>query len=155
MEKLTAIIAALREEKRFFHLFDEEELNVLAPLFLLSRYQPGETLIEEGDPAGGPFAIVLSGSLEVKKKTEFDRPIVIAKVGRGALLGYSSIYPSSRTFPITAVTMEKTEILYMPPERLAHLLSERPAIGVKILKEVIRVQDTRLQELLARFTALM
>jgi CRP-like cAMP-binding protein len=155
MEKLTDIVTSLREENRFFHLFDEVELKILVPLFLLARYQSGETLIEEGDPAGGPFAIVLSGSLEVKKKTEFDRPIVIAKVGRGALLGYASIYQSSRPFPITAVTMEKTEILYLPPTRLVELLDQHPAIGVKILKEVIRVQDTRLQELLARFTALM
>jgi CRP-like cAMP-binding protein len=155
METLNKLIASLREENRFFHLFDDEELAVLIPLFNLALFQPGQILIEEGDPAGGPFSIVLSGSLEVKKKAEFGSPIVLAKVGRGALLGYSSILQSSRPFPITAVAMEKTQILYVPPPRFVGFLDQYPAIGVKILKEIIRVQDARLEDLLARFTALM
>ncbi len=151
MPKVKQAIDELRRENRFFHLFTDAELEVLQPLFQLTRCPRGETLIEEGDPAGGPFAIVLSGALEVKKETEFGHQVVLAKTIRGALLGYASIYLSNRPLPITAVALEDTESLSMPPEQLAALLENHPVIGVKILKEVIRVQDIRLQELLVRF----
>ncbi len=151
MPKVSQAIDELRRENRFFHLFTAAELAVLQPLFHLTRCLRGETLIEEGDPAGGPFAIVLSGALEIKKQTDFGSQVVLAKVTRGALLGHSSIYLRNRPSPITAAARENTEILYLPQENLAALLENHPAIGVKILQEVIRVQDIRLQELVERF----
>lgn len=153
MPNVSQAIDELRREHRLFHLFNETELAMLHPLFHLIRSRCGEILIAEGNPAGGPFSIVLSGALEVKKQTEFGRHVVLAKVTRGAILGYSSIYPNTRPFPITAVAMEDTEILALAPEKLKTLLEEYPAIGVKILREVIRVQDIRLQELVGRFAA--
>ena len=151
MPKVSQAIDGLRRENRFFHLFTAAELEVLQPLFHLTRNHSGETLIEEGDPTGGPFAIVLSGALEIKKQTDFGSQVVLAKVTRGALLGHSSVFLRNRPSPITAVARENTEILYLPPEQLAALLESHPAIGVKILQEVIRVQDIRLQELVERF----
>ena len=151
MPKISQAIDELRREKRFFHLFTEAELAVLQPLFHLTRCLRGENLIEEGDSAGGPFAIVLSGVLEIKKQTDFGSQVVLAKITRGALLGHSSVHLRSRPFPITAVAREETEILYLPPEQLAALFENHPAISVKILQEIIRVQDIRLQELVERF----
>ena len=153
MPSVSQAIAELRQENRFFHLFGDAELAALEPLFELTRCRQGEILISEGNPAGGPFSIILAGALEVKKQTEFGRFLVLAKVTRGALLGYSSVYQSSRPFPITAVALEDTAFLALPQERMAALLETHPAIGIKILREVIRVQDVRLQELVARFAA--
>ena len=153
MPTVSQAISELRRENRFFHLFSDAELEVLRPLFQLTRCRQGETLISEGDAEGGPFSIVLSGSLEIKKLTEFGRYVVLAKVTRGALQGYSSVYHRSRPFPITAVVMEGTELLSLPKEKLDALLDNHPAIGIKILREVIRVQDVRLQELVVRFAA--
>lgn len=153
MDNVSRNIEQLRRDKRFFHLFSEAELEVLSPLFHLTRCRAGEVLIEEGNPVGGPLAIVVGGALEIKKRTDFGGALVLAKVSRGALLGYSSIYPSNRPFPITAVALEETDILFMQPDQVARIMEQYPTIAVKMLREVIRVQDIRLQELLARFTA--
>ena len=153
MPTVSQAIAELRQENRFFHLFSDAELAALEPLFELTRCRQGEILISEGDPAGGPFSIILSGTLEIKKLTEFGRFVVLAKVTRGAIQGYSSIYLRNRPLPITAVALEETELLSLPREKLAALLENHPALSVKILREVVRVQDIRLQELAARFAA--
>jgi CRP-like cAMP-binding protein len=155
MDIVEICIKALLEEKRFFHNFTPSELEILTPFFHLNRCQPDEVLIEEGSAPGGPFSIIVSGSLEIKKRTEFGRHIVLAKVSRGALIGYGSIHRMTRPFAITATALEKTELLYIPPDDFNRLLEEYPQIGVKILREVIRVQDIRLQELLERFTSTM
>ena len=155
MDIVEICIKGLMDENRFFHNFTPAELEILMPLFHLNRCQPDENLIEEGTAAGGPFSIIVTGSLEIKKRTEFGRFVVLAKVSRGAVIGYGSIHRTSRPFPITATALEKTELLYIPREDFDQLLEDHPWIGVKIMREVIRIQDIRLQELLERFTSTM
>lgn len=155
MDIVEICIKGLLEEKRFFHNFTQEELEILRPIFHLNRCQTDEVLIEEGTAAGGPFSIIVTGSLEIKKRTEFGRFVVLAKVSRGALIGYGSLHRNTRPFAITATALEKTELLYVPREEFEGLIDQYPNIGVKILREVIRVQDIRLQELLERFTSTM
>jgi CRP-like cAMP-binding protein len=146
-------IASMREENWFFHLFNQGELEILIPLFHLAHCSPGKTLVEEGAPAGGPFSIIISGSLEVKKKTDFGGSVILARITRGALLGYSSVYNRTRPFPIAVVALENSEFLQASAEEIAGLIERHPAIGIKILAEIVRIQDIRLEELLERFTA--
>lgn len=153
MDNVSTAIRELREENRFFHLFSQEELAVLAPLFGVVGYPARAQVFAEGEPTMVPFFLVLSGALEINKKTDFGRPFVLARVTRGALMGQVSLNPSSRVAPVTAVTLETTELLMMSSDRVAELLERHPAIGVKILKEIVRVQNIRMLEMVERMTA--
>jgi len=153
MDNVSVAILQLREENRFFHLFSQEELGVLAPLFGVVEYPARSAVFAEGEPTMVPLFLVLTGALEINKKTDFGRPFVLAKVTRGALMGQVTLNAAPRVAPVTAVTLEATELLMMSADRVADLLENYPAIGIKILKEIIRVQNVRMLELVDRMTA--
>jgi len=153
MDNVSTAIRQLREENRFFHLFGQDELAVLAPLFGVVEYPTRGVVFAEGEPTMVPLFLVLTGALEINKKTDFGRPFVLAKVTRGALMGQVSLSRTPRVAPVTAVTLDATELLMMSADRVVELLEKHPAIGIKILKEIIRVQNVRMLELVDRMTA--
>jgi hypothetical protein len=51
------------------------------------------------------------------------------------------------------VALKNSEFLQASAEEIAGLIERHPAIGIKILAEIVRIQDIRLEELLERFTA--
>lgn len=153
MDDVSNAIRELKEENRFFHLFSQEELAILFPLFGVVHYPAKAVVFAEGEPTMVPLFVVLKGSLEISKKTDFGRPFVLAKLTRGALMGQVSLLPTSRVAPVSAVTREETELLMMSADRVAELLEKHPGVGVKILKEIIRVQNIRMLDMVDRMTA--
>jgi len=153
MDDVSRAINELKEERRFFHLFTHEELALLFPLFGMVHYATKTTIFEEEKPSSIPLFVVYSGSLEIYKKTDFGRPYVLARVTRGALMGQISLTISDNIASVSAVTIEDTNLLMMSADRVSALLEKHPAIGVKILKEIIRVQNIRMNDLVSRMAA--
>ena len=153
MDEISNAIRQLKEEGRFFQLFSQEELALLFPYFGLVHYAAKAVIFAENEPTMVPLFVVVKGALEVNKKTDFGRPFVLAKITRGALMGQVSLNSSPRVAPITAVALEDTELLMMSADRITELLERHPVIGIKILKEIIRVQNIRMLEMAERMTS--
>jgi len=153
MDDISIAIRQLREEGRFFQLFSQEELALLFPFFGVVHYPAKAVVFAEGEPTMVPFFVVVEGALEISKKTDFGRPFVLAKITRGALMGQVSLNATPRVAPITAVALKETEVLMMSADRVAELLEKHPTIGIKILKEIIRVQNIRMLDMVDRMTA--
>lgn len=152
MDDVSNAIKQLRDEKRFFHLFSQEELALLFPLFGMVHYPAKATIFSEDELANVPFFVVFHGSLEINKKTDFGRPYVLARITRGALMGQISFTVSQNRASVSAVTIEDTDLLMMSADRVAAVLEKHPSIGVKLLREIIRVQNIRMSELATRMT---
>jgi CRP-like cAMP-binding protein len=150
MDDVSIAIKQLRDERRFFHLFTQEELALLFPLFGMVHYAAKSTIFEEEESVALPFFVVFTGALEITKKTDFGRPFVLAHITRGALMGQVSLAPSDNKAVISAVTNEGTDLLMMSAGLVSEVLEKHPTIGIKILKEIIRVQNIRMTELVSR-----
>jgi CRP-like cAMP-binding protein len=153
MDDVSIAIKQLRDERRFFHLFSHEELALLFPLFGMVNYPEKSTIIEEGESTALPFFVVISGALEITKKTDFGRPFVLAHITRGAIMGQVSLVPSDNKAVISAVTNDGVDLLMMSADRVTEVLDKHPTIGIKILKEIVRVQNIRMTDLVSRMAA--
>jgi len=94
-ESIKEIVRDLKDDTNFFHLFEVEELEKIAPYFQRQRFDAGSTVFSEGDP-GEFIAFVKSGRVEAKKQTEFQgKQIVLAQMARGSCLGELACSTSS------------------------------------------------------------
>lgn len=149
-----SVLPGLKAEVRLFRILDKEEFGVLAPYFDLQAYPAGTTVIREGD-AGDRVGVVVSGKLETKKQTKFgNHAIVLAQITRGALVAQGSIFDPDQPYPVTIEALEDTHIISISAADLEEILEKHPALGVKLLREVIRVLVIRWQELIQRFSSL-
>jgi CRP-like cAMP-binding protein len=91
----------LKSTPFFAEVLDDRELALLADRAREVAFNPGETLMEEDQPASSMFVLV-TGDVRVNVKDEADP---VAKVGAGAIVGEISLLTGeSRTATVTAVT---------------------------------------------------
>ena len=147
-------IAELRADRKFFHLFDQSEIELLGPMFETVELPAGTLIAEEGTSSDGHFEVIVSGLIEVKKATEFGRSLVFAKLGRGTILGQIGLHESSWPFPITMATMEDTILLRLDRKDGRFILDNHPRTAIKFLMEIIRVMQIRTVQLAARFSSI-
>jgi CRP-like cAMP-binding protein len=144
--KIKEIVRELKDETNLFHLFEEDELERIAPYFERAHFGPGGKIFREGAPADC-IAFVTSGEVEVKKQTEFEgKEIVLARMTKGSVLGELSLFdhqPRSATVEAT----RETELLVLRRSALETFIEDYPALGIKILKGLSRVLSLRLRHL--------
>jgi len=150
MQEIINTIRELQQEKSFFSSFTEEEIQILAPHFHRVRFPAEAIMAEEGDALKGGIHVVVFGEIEIKKQTEFGRQLVLALIGRGGILGQVLQPENTWPFPVSVTARNDVELLSLEQKRLKTILADHPALGNKILLEVIRVLHVRLRKLVER-----
>ena len=119
-----------------------------------AHFASDKVIINHGDP-GDFMGFVVSGKLAVKKQTEFPgKFILVALLQAGAMVGEIAVVSAS---PRTAsvVTVEESEMLLLTHDKARQLLAEKPALGVKLLEQIILVVGARLQRSSQRLAQLL
>jgi CRP-like cAMP-binding protein len=143
-------INTLRDEI-IFYLFDDEDIDKIAPFFELRDHPAGSIIFKEGDP-GDFIGFVISGKLEVKKQTEFKgNQLIIALLTKGAMVGELSMF-DKRQRSATVEAVEDTSLIIFRSESMESLMQQHPYTGIKILKGLIKVLSLRLRKATERLT---
>jgi len=143
-------INTLRDEI-IFYMFDDEDIDKIAPFFERCDYPAGSVLYKEGEP-GNFIGLVLSGKLEVKKQTEFKgNQIIIALLTKGAMVGELSMFDKRRR-SATVEAVEDTSLIIFKSASMESLMQQHPYTGIKILKGLIRILSLRLRKATERLT---
>jgi CRP/FNR family cyclic AMP-dependent transcriptional regulator len=143
-------INTLRDEI-IFYLFDDEDIDKIAPFFELRDHPAGSIIFKEGDP-GNFIGFVISGKLEVKKQTEFKgNQLIIALLTKGAMVGELSMF-DKRQRSATVEAVEDTSLIIFRSESMESLMQQHPYTGIKILKGLIKVLSLRLRKATERLT---
>jgi CRP/FNR family transcriptional regulator, cyclic AMP receptor protein len=143
-------INTLRDEI-IFYLFDDEDIDKIAPFFELRDCPAGSIVFKEGDP-GNFIGFVISGKLEVKKQTEFKgNQLIIALLTKGAMVGELSMF-DKRQRSATVEAVEDTSLIIFRSESMESLMRQHPYTGIKILKGLIRILSLRLRKATERLT---
>jgi len=143
-------INTLRDEI-IFYMFDDEDIEKIAPFFELRDYPAGSIIFKEGDP-GNFIAFVISGKLEVKKQTEFKgNQLIIALLTKGAMVGELSMF-DKRQRSATVEAVEDTSLIIFRSESMDSLMQQHPYTGIKILKGLIKILSLRLRKATDRLT---
>jgi len=139
METLERVLG----EHPFFKGLDRPYLQLLAECASRVRFDAGEVIFRESEPAN-LFYLIRRGKVAVETFAPNRGPIIIQTLGEGGLLGWSwLIAPYRRRFDARA--MELTRAIALDGECLREMCEKDHDFGYDLMKRVTQIMDQRLQ----------
>jgi CRP-like cAMP-binding protein len=144
MQSLQRDVETLRNIPLFAGL-PTARLKLIAYTAEVVRFEPGEVIVKQGDPADAVF-IVAEGEAEVWLTDADDRPIHLATLGAHSLFGETAVLCRSRR---TATVQAKDRVVTfkISAQVFLDLVRQSPDIGMQVM--------TVLAQRLERNTALL
>jgi CRP/FNR family transcriptional regulator, cyclic AMP receptor protein len=121
-----------------------EHLRLLSQNAMHVKYQPGETIFREGDPANR-FYLIESGSVLLESQPHGADPIPVQTIGPGNVLGWSWLFPPY-VWHFSARALQPTTAIFLFGTRLRQDCEENPAFGYELMSRIAGVVIDRLQE---------
>jgi CRP-like cAMP-binding protein len=136
MDEVTVGLAALEQTPLFAGL-DREHLEAVVQVGQLVSYEPGQRIVERGDP-GDAMYVVVGGAAEVDVGGRFHR------LEQGDFFGEMAVL-AGEPREATVVAVEPLQALRIPADGLQAFLAENPQVAVGMLKSLVErlreVQD--------------
>lgn len=108
------------------------------------RPEPGERLIQAGDPQDSLY-VILSGTLHIVANAD-DRPVLLAAFGEGDSIGEINLFDPA-TASATAVVRAPGLIWVISRSELDGFLDADPAAGVSVLRGLLRQVARRIRNM--------
>lgn len=133
---------------RIFGEFNDDELQMLAPLSQEMSYEAGDFIVKEGDEAKY-FYIVESGRVGVEKDLRLgphgaSRRTTVQVLTKGDGFGYSSLIGEDCAYGRSAVCLEPTTVIRIDSAGLRDLLDKNPHLGYHLMKQLALIISSRL-----------
>jgi CRP-like cAMP-binding protein len=145
------IMLQLKEEGSVFRLLNDDEINRVASYFEIFNF-PAGSILPDPDVPFEILAIMVSGEVVVEGETEMKgTQVALSRITRGALITHPSMF-AVKQLPFRGKVQKDAAFLGINRTSFDTFLKEHPEIGIKFLKELIRVIITRFQGLAVRFT---
>ena len=120
-----------------------EHLRALKDNAMMMRYEPGEVIFREGDPANR-FYLIQQGKVALESNKHEGEPLLIQDIGPGDVLGWSWLFPPYY-WHFDARAVEPTEAIFFYGARLREQCEEDHDFGYELLKRMSAVVIQRLQ----------
>jgi CRP/FNR family transcriptional regulator, cyclic AMP receptor protein len=121
----------------------DAEADALGALMPMARAQPGQVMIREGD-VGDWMLLILSGTVDVTKKTETDETSRLAVVKEGAAIGEMSMFDAAPRYA-TCTAIEQVEAGLLTRATIAKLIQDHPKVAAKLLVKLTQLLAQRLR----------
>jgi CRP-like cAMP-binding protein len=143
----------MKDELSFFPFMDKKDLAEV-PCFLERRdVKAGEVLFSEGETCDY-LAYIVSGSLEIKKQTEFEgKKFILGIYGEGSIVGELCILDDAPR-QVTASAKEDSTLIVLSRENFDKMLTQYPELGVKFLKGLLLAVSIRLRKSFDRMSSI-
>jgi CRP/FNR family transcriptional regulator len=147
------------ENVELFRELNSDQLRELESTGQRSTYPAGGAIFSQGDPAQG-FYVILSGRVKVYKLSPEGREQILHLFGPGEPIGEVPVF-AGETFPAHAETLERSELWFLPRDRLRQLFAQDPSLALNMLailsKRLRRftnlIEDLSLKDIPARLAA--
>ena len=123
--------------------FTTDEAEALGSAMLLLRARPGQRLIAEGE-VGEWMLLLLSGTVDVTKRTPSGAPSRLAVIRQGAAIGEMSMLDGEPRYA-TCTAQGDVECGILTRGAIATLIREHPAVGAKLLVKLTQLLAQRLR----------
>jgi CRP-like cAMP-binding protein len=122
---------------------NDKHLDIIASGAGKATFEPGQILIQEGEPAG-QFFLIKSGRVSLEAHEPANGTAEIEILGPGDVLGWSWLFPPF-TWHFRARALEPTETVVLNGGHVLVAAEEDKAFGYEIMKRVADVLIHRLQ----------
>lgn len=143
-------LARLLKEHPFLKALDDEEIRFLVGCAANRRFDPGELLLQEGEPAE-VFYLVRRGRVALEVDVPGKGPFELESVGPGDVLGWAWLFPPHRSH-IDARAVEPVLALAFDGTCLRNKMETDHDLGYALTKLMLfelyrRLTQVRLQRL--------
>ncbi len=125
--KLSEIIRNIE----FFSGLDNKTLRRIEEVALVCQFEPGETIVKEGELGLGMY-VVISGKLEVVKRLPSGK-LKLAELGPSQFFAEMSLI-DDKPRSATVITLETTECLLLTRDSFLKLMEKSPQIAVRMAR---------------------
>ena len=136
-----------------FENFSLAEVLLLGRFMLVYRAGPGAELIREGE-SGDFMVLLIEGRIEVFKQDRRNAPRLIALITPGQSFGEMSMIDGEPRFA-SCIAAESCLLAVLTRAELARIILEQPALGAKILMELVLMLSQRLRLTSSKLIACM
>jgi CRP-like cAMP-binding protein len=139
-------MSGLKETITAYPLFRDikpEHLAILAAGATAAKFNPGQVLFHEGDPAN-QFYLIESGRIALEAHEPADGTVLIETVGAGEVLGWSWLFPPF-VWHFQARAVEPTKAVVLSGAHLLVAAERNHEFGHELMKRVAQVVIERLQ----------
>ncbi|TET66034.1 MAG: PAS domain S-box protein [Candidatus Zixiibacteriota bacterium] len=127
-EPMTELLATIPIFARFSH----QQLDNISRLMVKRRYPANHLLFEEGSP-GDTFYVIISGEVEIQKKSaEGGDKVTLAVRGAGDFFGEMALIQNAPRFASAKIAQE-CQMLELPKQRFLSLLGSNPVLANQIM----------------------
>ena len=127
-------------ESEIFKGFESEQYEDLLKKGRRIKLQPKSILFHQGDPAVSCF-LVNQGRLKLTQLNEQGKEIILRYIGEGELTAAIAVL-KNRPYPVTAESIEETEITCWDKSAMTQWLRQYPDIAINLLSIVLeRIDD--------------
>lgn len=120
-----------------------EHLRLLADSAMRMRFEAGELIFREGDPANR-FYLIEQGKVSLESHLRDESPVEVQVIGPGDVLGWSWLFPPYY-WHFDARALEPTDAIFFYGTRLREQCARDPGFGFEMMKRMTRVVIQRLQ----------
>jgi CRP-like cAMP-binding protein len=143
LKAIESLSDSMKEAFKFFKALSDDDIQAFLSFCNNKQVDAGMTLWQEGD-SDNYAAFVVSGRLGIKKKTEFEgKHMIVGTFAKGTVVGELCLltdHPRS----VTAVVLEPVDLVILASKNFERLITERPMLGLKLLKHIFLVISKRL-----------
>jgi len=139
MESLERIIA----EHPFFEGLDSEFVQLMVSCASNVRFKADTYILKEGDPAN-TFYLIREGKVAVELFAPQRRPIIVATLGVGELLGWSWLLPPFQ-WRFHARAIDGVRAIALDGKCLRTKCEENHDLGYAVLKRFAQIMERRLE----------
>ncbi len=137
----------------------DDQLATLSKIALCMNFNRGEMIFQEGDKGNGIY-IVATGKIKVFKLSLDGREQILHIYGPGHTFGEVPVF-QGKSFPASAMTLEPSDIVFLPRDRFVALIAATPALGMNMLADLsrrlrdftVQIEALSLKEVPARLAA--
>lgn len=127
-----------------FSMLSQDEKQLIVGKLDRRIYLKGETVVQQGE-AGSSFYLVAKGKLEVLRRDQEDKTILLGELGPGQFFGELSLLTGEPRSATVRATMD-TEILRLEKVDFQEILNRHPDLAEN-LAEVVASHKTALSEI--------
>lgn len=139
METLERIIA----EHPFFEGLDNDFTKLMVSCASNVRFTAGTYILKEGDPAN-TFYLIREGKVAVEVFAPQRKPIIVATLSVGELLGWSWLLPPFQ-WKFHARAVDSVRAIALDGKCLRTKCEENHDLGYEVLKRFARIMEQRLE----------
>lgn len=117
-----------------FKEFDEDQMDLLRPLFEELSFQAGTIIFQQGEAAEFLY-LLINGSVDMSFKPYDGVPITVSHVGKDGLFGWSAVVGSEK-YTSSAIAIKAVKAFRVRGSELRKFCIEHPEDGKVILERL-------------------